>query len=94
MLRYFLDDREVTGIDAPTAWFDRAENHGIDVPKAISICEDASEALAKTAGASSSNLAFASRFARNEATSEGPRRAPRGKPLPRVDQTFANASRA
>jgi hypothetical protein len=44
MLRYFLDDREVTETDAATAWFDRAENRGIDVPKAIGIWEDASEA--------------------------------------------------
>jgi hypothetical protein len=44
MLRYFLDDREVMETDAATAWFDRAENHGIDAPRAISIWEDAAEA--------------------------------------------------
>jgi hypothetical protein len=44
MLKYFLDDREVTETDAATAWFERAENHGIDVSKAIGIWEDASEA--------------------------------------------------
>jgi hypothetical protein len=44
MLRYFLDDREVMETDAATAWFDRAEHHGIDAPRAISIWEDAAEA--------------------------------------------------
>jgi hypothetical protein len=37
MLRYFLDDREVSEADAATAWFVRADYHGIDAPKAIGI---------------------------------------------------------
>ncbi len=47
MLRYFLDNREMTETDAATAWFERAENHGFDVPKAIGVWEDAAEGTAE-----------------------------------------------
>jgi hypothetical protein len=42
MGKYFLRDTEVTEPDAACAWFSYAEEHGIDVPRAISIWEDAS----------------------------------------------------
>ncbi|MEX3957352.1 hypothetical protein [Trinickia sp. EG282A] len=43
MHKYFIDDREVDETAAAAAWFDRAEHRGIDIPKAISLWEDASE---------------------------------------------------
>jgi hypothetical protein len=43
MHKYFIDDQEVDETAAAAAWFDRAENQGIDIPKAISLWEDASE---------------------------------------------------
>ncbi len=43
MHRYYIDDQEVSEMAAAAAWFDRAERHGIDIPKAISLWEDASE---------------------------------------------------
>ncbi|MFC0397255.1 hypothetical protein [Paraburkholderia rhizosphaerae] len=42
MGKYFLRDTEVAEPDAACAWFSYAEKHGIDVPRAISIWEDAS----------------------------------------------------
>nr|WP_175227691.1 hypothetical protein [Paraburkholderia humisilvae] len=42
MGKYFLRDIEVTEPDAARAWFSYAGAHGIEVPKAISIWEDAS----------------------------------------------------
>lgn len=41
MDQYFLHDRSVPEPEASTAWFDYAERHGIDVPRAISLWEDA-----------------------------------------------------
>jgi hypothetical protein len=41
MGKYFLREREIAEPDAANAWFAYAENHGIDIPKAISIWEDA-----------------------------------------------------
>jgi hypothetical protein len=43
MDKYFLKDREVSEADAATAWFDHAENHGIDIARAISLWENASD---------------------------------------------------
>jgi hypothetical protein len=42
MGKYFLRDTEVAEPDAANAWFSYAGEHGIDMPKAISIWEDAS----------------------------------------------------
>ncbi|MGN6652933.1 hypothetical protein [Trinickia sp.] len=39
---YFLNDRPLSEADAATAWFDYAEHNGIDLPRAISLWEDAS----------------------------------------------------
>ncbi|HEY3596934.1 MAG TPA: hypothetical protein VGL08_05385 [Paraburkholderia sp.] len=44
MGKYFLRDTEVAEPDAATAWFSYAEDHGIDIPRAISIWEDAATA--------------------------------------------------
>jgi hypothetical protein len=41
MGKYFLQNHELPEPDAATTWFAYAENHGIDIPKAISIWEDA-----------------------------------------------------
>ena len=41
MDQYFLDGRPISEADASTAWFDYAERNGIDVPRAISLWEDA-----------------------------------------------------
>ncbi|MEM5385678.1 hypothetical protein VSR68_19065 [Paraburkholderia phymatum] len=41
MGKYFLRDSEIAEPDAANAWFAYAESHGIDIPKAISIWEDA-----------------------------------------------------
>ena len=41
MGKYFLREREIAEPDAANAWFAYAEGHGIDIPKAISIWEDA-----------------------------------------------------
>ncbi|MBN3766886.1 hypothetical protein [Burkholderia sp. Ac-20365] len=41
MGKYFLREREIAEPDAANAWFAYAESHGIDIPKAISIWEDA-----------------------------------------------------
>lgn len=41
MGKYFLRDSEIAEPDAANAWFEYAESHGIDIPKAISIWEDA-----------------------------------------------------
>ncbi|CAE6783212.1 hypothetical protein [Paraburkholderia haematera] len=41
MGKYFLNNRELPEPDAANAWFAYAESHGIDIPKAISIWEDA-----------------------------------------------------
>jgi hypothetical protein len=43
MDKYFLQDREVTEADAATAWFTHAGNRGIDIARAISLWEDASD---------------------------------------------------
>lgn len=42
MDQYFLDDRPIAEAEASTAWFDYAERNGIEVPRAISLWEDAS----------------------------------------------------
>lgn len=42
MDQYFLDNRAISEADASTAWFDYAEHNGIDLPRAISLWEDAS----------------------------------------------------
>jgi hypothetical protein len=42
MGKYFLRDTEVAEPDAANAWFSYAGEHGIDVPRAISIWQDAS----------------------------------------------------
>jgi hypothetical protein len=41
MGKYFLQNRELPEPDAANVWFEYAESHGIDIPKAISIWEDA-----------------------------------------------------
>ncbi|MEI5998567.1 hypothetical protein H3V53_15535 [Paraburkholderia bengalensis] len=41
MGKYFLREREIAEPDAANAWFAYAESHGVDIPKAISIWEDA-----------------------------------------------------
>jgi hypothetical protein len=41
MGKYFLQNSEVPEPDAANSWFAYAESHGIDIPKAISIWEDA-----------------------------------------------------
>lgn len=41
MGKYWLREREIPEPDAANAWFAYAESHGIDIPKAISIWEDA-----------------------------------------------------
>lgn len=41
MGKYFLQNHELPEPDAANAWFAYAEEHGIDIPKAISIWEDA-----------------------------------------------------
>jgi hypothetical protein len=41
MLKYYVDDREVTEPEAAAVWFGRADDRGIDVSKAISVWEDA-----------------------------------------------------
>lgn len=41
MGKYLLREREIAEPDAANAWFAYAESHGIDIPKAISIWEDA-----------------------------------------------------
>jgi len=41
MGKYFLQNQELPEPDAATKWFAYAESHGIDIPKAISIWEDA-----------------------------------------------------
>ncbi|HEX7911380.1 MAG TPA: hypothetical protein VF534_25260 [Paraburkholderia sp.] len=41
MGKYYLQDRELPEPDAANTWFAYAEDHGIDIPKAISIWEDA-----------------------------------------------------
>lgn len=41
MGKYFLQNGEVAEPDAAKKWFAYAGSHGIDIPKAISIWEDA-----------------------------------------------------
>ncbi|HEX7937022.1 MAG TPA: hypothetical protein VF573_28645 [Paraburkholderia sp.] len=41
MGKYFLHDHELPEPDAANTWFAYAEDHGIDIPKAIGIWEDA-----------------------------------------------------
>jgi hypothetical protein len=41
MGKYFLQNHELPEPDAANTWFAYAECHGIDIPKAISIWEDA-----------------------------------------------------
>jgi hypothetical protein len=41
MGKYFLQNRELPEPDAANTWFAYAEAHGIDIPKAINIWEDA-----------------------------------------------------
>ncbi|CAG4891496.1 hypothetical protein [Paraburkholderia saeva] len=41
MGKYFMRDTEVPEPDAASKWFAYAGRHGIDIPKAISIWEDA-----------------------------------------------------
>ncbi|ASL42506.1 hypothetical protein bAD24_I03380 [Burkholderia sp. AD24] len=41
MGKYFLQNHELPEPDAANRWFAYAESHGIDIPKAISIWEDA-----------------------------------------------------
>jgi hypothetical protein len=41
MGKYWLREREIPEPDAANAWFAYAESHGIEIPKAISIWEDA-----------------------------------------------------
>lgn len=42
MDQYFLDDRPIPEPEASTAWFRYAERNGIELPRAISLWEDAS----------------------------------------------------
>jgi hypothetical protein len=39
--RYFLDEREISEQQAASHWFDYAQEHDIDVARAISLWEDA-----------------------------------------------------
>lgn len=41
MGKYFIRDSEIAEADAANKWFAYAESHGIDIPRAISIWEDA-----------------------------------------------------
>jgi hypothetical protein len=41
MGKYFFEQAEITEPDAANTWFAYAGNHGIEIPKAISIWEDA-----------------------------------------------------
>jgi hypothetical protein len=41
MGKYFMQNHELPEPDAANRWFAYAESHGIDIPKAISIWEDA-----------------------------------------------------
>ncbi|WP_233801013.1 hypothetical protein [Paraburkholderia sp. HP33-1] len=41
MGKYFLQNHELSEPDAANHWFAYAESHDIDIPKAISIWEDA-----------------------------------------------------
>ena len=41
MGKYFLQNHELPEPDAANRWFAYAESHGIDIPRAISIWEDA-----------------------------------------------------
>ena len=41
MGKYFLREREIAEPDAANAWFAYVEGHGMDIPKAINIWEDA-----------------------------------------------------
>ncbi|MEW9580630.1 hypothetical protein [Paraburkholderia sp. DGU8] len=41
MGKYFLHNHELPEPDAANVWFEYAESRGIDIPKAISIWEDA-----------------------------------------------------
>ena len=41
MGKYFLQNRELPEPDAASQWFAYAESQGIDIPRAISIWEDA-----------------------------------------------------
>lgn len=41
MEKYFLQDSEVPEPDAANSWFAYAGSHGIDIPRAISLWEDA-----------------------------------------------------
>jgi hypothetical protein len=41
MGKYFLQNHELPEPDAAIAWFAYAESNGIDIPRAISIWEDA-----------------------------------------------------
>ncbi|CAB3805072.1 hypothetical protein LMG28614_06135 [Paraburkholderia ultramafica] len=65
MGKYFLQNRELPEPDAANRWFAYAESHGIDIPKAISIWEDAatesgteSRRLVSAAGIDRNALAF------------------------------------
>jgi hypothetical protein len=42
MDQYFIDNRSIPEPEASTVWFDYAERNGIEVPRAISLWEDAS----------------------------------------------------
>lgn len=44
MGKYFLRDSEIAEPDAANEWFAYAESHGIEIPKAIGIWEDAATA--------------------------------------------------
>jgi hypothetical protein len=44
MGKYFVQNHELPEPDAANKWFAYAESHGIDIPKAISIWEDAATA--------------------------------------------------
>ena len=41
MGKYFLEQAEIAEPDAANTWFAYVGNHGIEIPKAISIWEDA-----------------------------------------------------
>ena len=41
MGKYLLREREIAEPDAANAWFAYAESHGVDIPRAINIWQDA-----------------------------------------------------
>ncbi|CAG9195617.1 conserved hypothetical protein [Paraburkholderia tropica] len=49
--RYFVDDHEIPEPQAANRWFSYAQQHGIDVARAISVWEDAATLEGETSRA-------------------------------------------